>query len=254
MNRHAVYNAMQMAEEKITTGEETKPDAVPEEGKETAAQQEPSQQEKDHEAELKRLREQIVIANKAAADAAFKLREKKRKEEADGGAGDGADDDDAEKPVTASELQAILQRDRDGLKKELHSSLIAEKVRKLARTETEAQLIIEVHKSRVFPEWMPLDEQLEEAHLLANKKSILAQNEELRRSLRGKETVSDDGAGTHRDSPALDEPKTTDSDKRALQSAGFQWDGKTRLYVKPIGKHKILIYDPKTKAQKLLEK
>ena len=205
----------------------------------------------DYEAELKREQDRRIAAEKATADIAFKLRKQKREEK--------EYDDDGnlieEKPLTASQLEDILQRDRQATRKEFQSELISEKAKKLAGSEAEANYIIEIHKNRVFPEGLSLDEQLEEAYAIANRKTLIAQNAELKRALRGKETVSDLAAGTHRDSPALDEPKMSSSDIQAIKAAGFVWDGKARLYVKNLlGGKRVMTYDPKTKARKVIEK
>lgn len=207
----------------------------------------------DYEAELKRERERREAAETAAADAAFKLREKKRQEREAKIAAGG--DPGEEKPLTATELEAILERDRQQTRKELQSDIIAEKARNLAGSEAEANLIIEIHKNRTFPPGLSLDEQLEEAYAIANRKKLLARNTELQRALRSKNTASGTTAGTHRDSPLLEEPNLSQPDIQALKAAGFVWDGKTRLYVKQLaGGKKILTYDPKTKTRRVIEK
>ena len=209
------------------------------------AEKEANDREKYHEEELKRERERGDAAERAAADAAFKLREKRRKEEEE-----GLDDED--KPLTAKELEGILQKDRQITRKEIQTEIISGKAKKLAGSEAEAQLIIEIHKNRIFPEDLSLDEQLEEAYAIANRKSLMAKNEELKRALRSKETISDNAAGTHRDSTPLDEPKMSSSDIQAIKAAGFVWDGKLRLYVKKFLSGRTLTYDPKTKTRKVI--
>jgi len=199
----------------------------------------------DYEAELKREKERSEAAEKAAADLAFKLREQKRKQEEQGF-------DDEDKPLTAKELGFILEKDRQQTRKEFQSELIREKAKKLADNESEANLIIEIHKNRTFPQGMSLDEQLEEAFAIANRKRLIAQNEELKRALRGKETISDDAAGTHRDSLPTDEPKMSSADISAIKAAGFNWDGKSGLYVKKISKDRTLTFNPKTKVRKVI--
>lgn len=209
--------------------------------KETAEQEASLQAE--HEAELKRERERTAAAEKAAADASFKLREQRRKEKDDE---DG--DDDEDKPLTAKQLEATLQKERDLTRKELQAEAIAEKARKLSRSESEANLIIEIHKNRTFPAGMSLDEQVEEAFAIANRKSLIAQNEELKRALKSKETASHDAAGTYRDAPPISEPVSS-NDLKALKASGFVWDGKSGTYIKKIGKN-FVVYDPKTKTSR----
>lgn len=220
---------------------------TPEEKTAREAEEREEALKREHEAELALERKRREITEKAAADLAFKLREERRQK-----AGENEDDD---KPLTVGQLQGALALERELTRKELQSGLIAEKVRKLARNETEANLIIEIHKNRSFPEGLSLDEQIEEAFVIANRKSIIAQNEELRRALRGKENVSDNSAGTHRDSLPLEEPRISSNDVQALKAAGFAWDGKSGLYVKTLkGGKKIMTYNPKTKARQVIEK
>ena len=192
------------------------------------------------------------MAEKAAADASYKLREKKRKEkEAVENAGGNYEED---KPLTAKELENILQKDREASRKEIQSEIILEKAKKLAGSESEANLIIEIHKNRTFPQGLSLDEQLEESYAIANRKSLLAKNEELKRMIRSNNTANTSFAGTHRDPAVLDEPKMS-GDTQALKAAGFVWDGKTRLFVKQLaGGKRTLTYDPKTKIRKVIEK
>ena len=207
------------------------------------AKEQKARSQTDYEAELKREKERTEKAKQAAADLAFKLREKNRQQD---------DDDEEDKPLTAKELEFILQKDRQQTHKEFQSEIIAEKAKKLASNEDEAKLVIEIHKNRTFPEGMSLDEQLEEAFAIANRKRLIAQNEELKRSLRGRENISDNVAGTHRDSLPTDEPKMSSADISAIKAAGFNWDGKSGLYVKKISKERTLTFNPKTKVRKVI--
>ena len=173
----------------------------------------------DHETELKRERERREVAEKAAADLAFKLREKKRK-------GEDEEEEDEDRPLTAKDLEGIMEKNRQRTWKELQAEMITEKAKKLASSDSEANLIVEIHKNRVWPEGLTLGEQIEEAYAIANRKKLLAQNEELKRSLKSKEIASDFAGGTHRDSSPLSEPKLSSPDVQALKAAGFGWDGK----------------------------
>lgn len=237
-----------MAEENKIDLQSKKEDEKGQEG-DPNSNQEPSEENKiDYEAELKREKDRVVERDKIIADQAFKLRDKKRNEEED-------EIEDEDKPLTAKQLNDILHKDREKTRKELQSEIISEKTRKLAGSDSESNLIIEIHKNRSFPEGMPLDEQLEEAYAIANRKTIMAKNEELKRALRSKENTSDNPAGTHRDSTPLDEPKISSSDISAIKAAGFVWDGKSRLYIKQLsGGKRILTYDPKLKTQKVINK
>lgn len=219
----------------VTTEEDTT-DVVTDEGAETT-EKKPSI---DYEAELKSEKERREKAEKVAADLAFKNRKAKREEVEE-------DEPEEDKPLTAKQLQVVLAQERQSARKELQSELISDKARKLAGSESEAKYIIEIHRGRVFPEHLTLDEQLEEAYAIANRKKLITENAELKRALRSKETANNDASGTHRDAPEGTEPKLTSQDAQALRGAGFEWDGKLKLYKKLLPDKSYLYRDPKTK-------
>lgn len=199
---------------------------------------------------LAKEKERADKAEKAIAAIAFKNREKKHDKE------DEKDDEGEEdKPLTAKEINKILDQERQRTRKELQVEVITEKAKKLAGSDAEASLIIEIHKNRTFPDDLSLDEQLEEAYAIANRGKILAENAELRRKARSKDTATDAVAGSHRDSQAADAPKLSAGDAQALHAVGYVWDGKIQRYVKISGNYK-LIHDPKnpTNNQRILIK
>ncbi len=196
------------------------------------AQAEIEHLQKIHETELQREKER---AQKIIAEKDFELRERKRREREKEQKFDDEGNpiiEEEEKPLTASQLEEILAKDREQNRKELQSGIIAEKAGKLARSATEKDLIIEIHKNRTFPSTLSLDEQLEECFAIANRKSLLAENEELKRSLKHKDTVSKDVASGHQETLPTGEPKATSADIQALKGAGFVWDGKTNAWKK----------------------
>ena len=212
--------------------------------------------EKERQDELARERARAKKAEDVAADLAFKLRDKKRKEKDEKADDEDEDDDDEDdKPVTKRDMQAMLDRNTQKTRKEMQATIIAETVKKIADSPTEAELIIEIHKNRTFPEGMPLEEQLEEAQAIANRKRTAQQNAELKRALQGKENASDDAAGTHRDGAPSATPHMNSVDSRAILAAGYVWDGKTKLFIKQLnGGKKILTYDPKSKKRAVVAK
>jgi hypothetical protein len=202
----------------------------------------------DYKAELAKEKEARAKADKATADLAFKLREKKRNKKDD--VVEDEDLDEEDKPLTKKDLNSILSADREASRKEFLSSQIKDKATKLASSEDEADLIVEIHKNRTFPSNLSLDEQLEEACAIANRKSILAKNAELKRALNSKETRENSAAGTVRDESLAKETKLSPQDAQAIKDAGFVWDGVKRLYKKSLaGGKKHLFYDPKLKKR-----
>ncbi|MEK7578128.1 MAG: hypothetical protein AAB456_00185 [Patescibacteria group bacterium] len=212
---------------------------------ERQAQMHPDNQ--DYEAELAREREARKKAEDALADRRFKESERKRKEE-DEGTGDNPDD----KPLTASQLEQILSRDREANRKEVRNVQATEIAGKLATSEVEKNLIVEVWKNRTFPEHLTLDEQIEEAYAIANRKKLIGERNEALRALRGKDNINTNPAATHHDAPKAGAPKLSPADQTATTAAGFIWNGVTRRYEKKLARG-LLIIDPQTKKTRLIK-
>ena len=221
-------------------GEDTEVES--EEESEEEAEEEPKGKDSDKEYEeaLAEERAKREKAEKALAERAFKERKKKRE-----GEEEGEESEEDDKPMTATQLRAILAEERQATQKEIMSSQIKEKAKALATSEAEANLIMEIHKNRTFPSYLSIDEQLEESLAIANRKKLVAQNEELRRALRSKDTKKTDTTGTYKETPKVGEPKLAVQDKQALIRAGFNWDGK--YYSKKMSNGKTLFKDWKTK-------
>lgn len=215
------------------------------EAKEPLEGVEEPEKEIDYEARLKEERERG--RQEGAADLAFKLRDKKRK-----GEPEPEDDIDVveeeDKPITKKELSEILKKNTQETEKRLLSGQISDKVKKFTSNESEAQLIIEIHKNRTFPENLSLDEQLEECYAIANKKRFPALNSEMKRALGSKETKSDDPSGSYREpQKGTGEPKLSSNDSEAYAGVGLVWNAQRGIYWKPIANgKKHFCKDPKT--------
>lgn len=230
-------------EAKAALENETEEERLDREAQEAAKVNEP-----DYEAELAKERERAEKAEKAAAELAFQNRRERRKDK-DGNVIEGGELDE-DKPLTARQLQTMLDADRQKNRKELQSEMIVEKARKIASSDSEARYIAEIHKNRTFPAGMSLDEQLEEAYAIANRKKVVAQNSELKRALISKETAGKGGGSAHQDDRPAGEPRLAPNDLSAIKAAGLAWDGKAKLYTKKIaGGKKTLYYDPKTQKR-----
>jgi hypothetical protein len=223
--------AAQEAEVESTEVEETTDDETTEKSAES---------EQDFKSELERERKARAEAEKAAADLAFKLRDKKRR-------GEDEEDYGDEKPLTASQLQAILAEERQATEKKL-TTMEADKIASsMSGSDEEKELILEIHKNRSFPSHLSLAEQLEEAYLIANKKKIIGENNELKRALKGRQGVNNNSASTHHDEPVTSQPKISGADAQALSQSGFAWNGTTRRFEKKLSNGKKLVIDQKTK-------
>ena len=150
-------------------------------------------------------------------------------------------EEDEEKPLTARELTSILARERQATQKELQEARAIEIARANTATEAEAQAALAYWKNRVNPTGS-LEEDVKFAIGGLNYKRTLSKNSELSRALKAKDMASSDVAGTHRDAPTGSEPKLSAQDSSAYKSAGFEWDGKLRLYKKPINKGKKHVF------------
>ncbi len=227
--------ADEVVEEVETETTENTDEATKDESKEA-----PKDEKIDYEAELAREKEAREKAEKALATKAFKERQAKKEDV------DEDDFSDEEKPLTARELEAILTRERQNTQKELQGVTIASLAKSLSGSDSEARLIVEVHKNRTFPPHYTLEEQLEESALIANKKRILGEHKEALRALRGKSGVNSNPAGTHIDPPKSSEPSLSPQDAQAIKASGFVWNGTSRQYEKKLTNGGLLIRDSKT--------
>lgn len=191
-----------------------------------------------------RERDARIKAQNALADKRFRNADRKRKDEN----GDDIEDDDGnDKPVTGRELQRILHENTQQTEKRLAGNRIREVAKDLADSPEEAEAIIEIHANRTFPSHLSIEEQVKEAHAIANLGRWNSTNSELKRALRSKGTASRDVAGTHRDSMESPAPKISSKDAESYKRAGFAFDVKDKLWKKKLPSGKFLIKDPKTK-------
>lgn len=227
-----------MTEEEKKAAEEAAAAAQAAEAAETpeekAARKTKASLQAEYEAELKREREAREKAETALKEQRFKESEAKRL---------AGDDDD--KPLTARQLEEVLARERQGFQKELHAQRIETRVRELAGSGAEAALIVEVYKNRTFPSHLSVEEQVEEAFVIANRKKILGERDEALRALRGKEGVNNDAAGTYHDQPTSPLKIAPDM-KTVLIQQGFTENRAQGHYEKKLSGGRILIADPKT--------
>jgi len=213
--------------------EEETEESTEEESDVESEEEEDSNVDIDYKAEAEKERQAREKAEKALADKRFKDAEARRKLEED----DEDDLDEDEKPLTRKELDAILDKDR----KEQTMSKAIEIATNISGSGDEAELIMEVYKSRTFPAHLTLEQKLQEAYLIANAPKIIGQNDELKRALKGKGLSSKDTAGTHHDKPKGSEPQISNADKTVLQQVGFKWNGTNRRWEKKLNNGQTLV-------------
>lgn len=215
--------------EEAAKAEENAQDEQPTDG-----EHKPDEESIQLEATLKREREAREKAEKAAADTAFKLREERRKNK---------EADDEERPLTKSELQAILAEEREATQKVLQESETKKIVSTFSDNPKVQELVLEVYKNRSFPSHLTLEEKLGEAYLIANKDKVLGENAELKRAVMGKKTASKDSSTTHHDEPTGSQPKLPQGEAQEYARLGFTWNATKRRFEKKLPDGRILVKD-----------
>lgn len=215
------------AEAKAEAEAEATDEQTTEEKAEAEAKAKATEESKQLEAQLQKEKEAREKAEKAAADANFKLREKQRKV-----AEAGEEDEGGEKPLTRAEVQAMMDSNNKVAQEEEMKAIVAQ----MTDDDKERELVLLTHKNRSYPSHLSLKEQLDEAYLVANKDKIQGQNQELMRALAGKKNASTDGSQTYHDSPRGSEPSLAPADKAELASQGWKWNGKSKRHEKKLSK------------------
>lgn len=250
-DQKAAIAAAAEAEKNGTTAEPVNaedPAEEPIEGEEAEEAQDPAPSTPDYEAIAKAESDRADAAERAAAEEAFKAREARR------GKGskpdlDPEDDEDEDTPLTRGEFEERLARERQTMEKKAAESAALSIARANTATEAEAQAAMQFYMTRVVPTG-----NLEEDVLFAigglNHRRSAARASELGRALQSKETARRTTGEPHRDTTPQNEPKMSPADSTALKEMGVVWDGKMRLYKKPLGNgSKHFYYDPKSKRR-----
>ncbi len=221
-------------------------DATEEQSEEEAK---PSDNSIDYETELKKERDAREKAEKALAEDRYRASERRRK-----GQGEEEEVTEPEKPLTAKQLNEILAQNRAETQKEIQASRISELAGRLAESELQKSLVIEIHKNRSFPEHLSLEEQIEEAFAIANRKKLIGDRNEALRALKGKSGVNKNPATTYQDAPQPGEPQLSATEKAALTQVGFAWNITAKRYEKKLSNGQTLVRDQKTKQTYLVPK
>lgn len=252
-----------MNEEKKATdaAEQEKTDADTTEETEVEETEESAEEEKaedtdntiDYEAEIEKERAARKKAENALAEKRFKAKHPKQQDQ-ETDSDDTEEEDEEEKPLTVRDLQKILAQERQQTQKDLQVVQAEEIAKRLAGSDAEKNLILEIHKNRTFPAYLSLADQIEEAYIIANRKKFIGENSELKRALRAKDGVNNNAAGTHQKSPKGPAPKFAPKDEATFAASGFKMNLQSRRYEKKLPNGNILIINPKTKQTELLKK
>lgn len=202
----------------------------------------------DYESEFKREREAREKAEKALAEKRFKDSARRRRLEEDVEMDEYQNREvSEEKPLTADQLEAILFRERQLTKKELDRKEIEQFASNLSSSDAERKLVLEIHKNRIWPEHLSLEDQVEEAYVIANRKKLLGENSELKRALRGKQGINDNPAGTYQEPTKGSQPKISSIDAAEFARLGFKWNHVSRMYEKRLSNGQTLVRDMEAK-------
>jgi hypothetical protein len=142
--------------------------------------------------------------------------------------------EDIERLVAERTQQVLAQANEDR---------IVDLSEKLADSPKEAELVREIHRNRVFPVGMSLQDQLVEAHAIATAKRIQAKNVELGRKLQSTSTASRNTATTQRDPQASPAPKIASDLAASMRAAGYTHNPQLKRYEKKLPNGKILVLD-----------
>jgi hypothetical protein len=153
-------------------------------------------------------------------------------------------EEEADAPLTASALEAILSQREEKLRKEMQSQRISEVANKFASTPEEKDLVLETYRNRQFPEHLSLEEQLEEASLIAFKHRYKGERAELIRAAKGKVASSSSYSSTQQDSAESNAKKIGGADGAEMSRIGFTWNSANKRYEKKLGNGKVLTKYP----------
>ena len=183
----------------------------------------PLQNNADIEAALKSERERREKAESELEETRRKAKERIEKKRQEGQEGN-------DEPLTRDSLRQVLDEERETVRKEMREERVRELAKKLSKSDSEVELVIEVWKNRTLAG--TLDEQIEEAFAIATHKRTQAQNSELKRALGSKDGIITDGSNTQRKPLQGNAPELPANDKQAV--AGMIWDNARGAYRKII--------------------
>lgn len=191
-------------------------------------------------------KERADAAERALADDRYKASEAKRKVEED------TTEEEEKEPLTKKDYEAGRAKDRQENQKQIQKAQAQTIVEKLTDNADEQEYVLEIHKNRIFPEHLSLQDQLEESHAIANKDKWKGERDEALRKAKGDKGVNDDAAGAHRKPPASQagEPSMSAEDKQMLVNKGWKWNTTNKRYEKTTSSGILLYRDPKTGAVK----
>lgn len=162
-----------------------------------------------------------------------KLKKKGEKKDEDDDEDD--DEDEENKPVTKKELLGILNTHT----KNLTQGAVKAKIRATSSSDDEAS-VVEYHYNHSIISTGDIDEDIDNARLIANKGRIKKQMSELVRTANsnGTKTTGDGGNG-QKPPKTLSRPTLDPTTERTLALKGYQWDGKKGVFFRMSGTKRL---------------
>lgn len=172
-------------------------------------------QDVDYKEELEALQARLEGKEKQLEQAEFTIEKIKKDRK-------GSSQDDIQKLIE----QEIAKR-FDSVEKTALQSSAEQLAQSVARNDDEAKLILFHYKNSIISSG-DLRSDIENAQILANRKRIQGELEELKRSMSAPKAKSAGGSGTKKSS--VEVPKLSPKEASFIQSAGMKWNPKNNRY------------------------
>ena len=230
-------------EEVVTTEEVAAEETTDETGEETTAETTTETDKKeDLTIDYKALSETL---QKKIADDAFKFRKQKRSEETT--EDESEEDESDDKPLTRAEVAKMLAEEKATLAKQFVVKEATTFASTLTSNPDEAQYAVALWQHITLP-FDTMEEQMEFIVGGLNAKRVLAQNSELKRALKSKDTANRNTATTTRDAQTMGQPKTDPQVASVLKSQGYTYNTNQKVYSKKLVNGKMMYNDGKGKT------
>ena len=188
---------------------------------------------------------QFETLQKKIATDAFKFRKQKKSEETT--EDESEEDESDDKPLTRAEVAKMLAEKEETLAKQFVVKEATTFASTLTNNPDEAQYAVALWQHITLP-FDTMEEQMEFIVGGLNAKRVLAQNSELKRALKSKDTANRNTATTTRDAQSMGQPKTDPQLASVLKSQGYTYNTNQKVYSKKLVNGKTMYNDGKGKT------
>lgn len=211
----------QESEELTDDSQESEDEQALEEAKETEEESEESSEDIDYKAELE---EELRKKDEKLKKAGHKIEElKKEKKENEY---EEMDDD---------RIRKIVREENQSLRKDISRSRIQEHIDNIAKSEDEGKLIMFHYENSIISTGN-VEEDVESAQAIANKKQNKKMMGEAMRALRSQSMKGKDGDSGQRKVYGPGEPEVSKENQQLLSRMKAKWDSKRKGWVTPSGR------------------